>query len=127
MDGDLCPLPAIVDLKKRYGATLLVDEAHSFGVLGRTGRGINEHFGAPAAEIDYWVGALSKAIPSNGGFVAGRAADILYLQHEAAPFFFPRPCARRRRPPPWPPWTSSTPSRGGSPRSGATPRRCGKA
>ncbi len=88
MDGDVCPLPEIVDLKKRYGAALLVDEAHSFGVLGESGRGVDEHFGVPAGEVDFWTGSLSKAVPSNGGFIAASAADVLYLQHEAAPYVF---------------------------------------
>jgi glycine C-acetyltransferase len=88
MDGDICPLPEIVDVKRRYGAALLVDEAHSFGVLGATGRGVDEHFGVAAGEVDFWTGSLSKAIPANGGFIAGAAADILYLQHEAAPYVF---------------------------------------
>jgi glycine C-acetyltransferase len=88
MDGDICPLPEIVELKKRYGATLLVDEAHSLGVLGETGRGVDEHFGVPTGEVDFWTGSLSKAVPSNGGFIAARAAEVLYLQHEAAPHVF---------------------------------------
>jgi glycine C-acetyltransferase len=88
MDGDVCPLPDIVALKKRYGATLLVDEAHALGVLGETGRGVDEHFGVAAGEVDFWTGSLSKAVPSNGGFIAASAADVLYLQHEAAPHVF---------------------------------------
>ena len=88
MDGDVCPLREIVEIKKAHGAMLLVDEAHSFGVLGVTGRGIHEHFGIPAADIDLWMGSLSKAIPATGGFLAGSHAMIAYLQHEAAPFMF---------------------------------------
>jgi glycine C-acetyltransferase len=88
MDGDLCPLPDIVALKKTYGVMLLVDEAHSFGVLGSSGRGIHEHFGLPADAVDVWMGSLSKAIPANGGFLAASQAMIAYLQHEAAPFMF---------------------------------------
>jgi glycine C-acetyltransferase len=88
MDGDLCPLPQLVELKERYGATLLVDEAHSFGVLGSSGQGIHDHFGVPATAVDFWTGSLSKAVPGNGGFLAAAAADVLYLQHEAAPFMF---------------------------------------
>ena len=88
MDGDLCPLPEIVELKEAYGAMLLVDEAHSFGALGASGRGIHEHFGIPADAVDLWMGSLSKAIPANGGFLAGSQAMIVYLQHEAAPFMF---------------------------------------
>jgi glycine C-acetyltransferase len=88
MDGDICPLPEIVELKEAYGAMLLVDEAHSFGILGASGRGIHEHFGLPADAVDIWMGSLSKAIPANGGFLAGSQAMIVYLQHEAAPFMF---------------------------------------
>jgi 7-keto-8-aminopelargonate synthetase-like enzyme len=88
MDGDLCPLPDVVELKEKYGAMLLVDEAHSFGVLGASGRGLHEHFGVPASAVDLWMGSLSKAIPANGGFLAASQAMIVYLQHEAAPFMF---------------------------------------
>lgn len=88
MDGDLCPLPELVDLKRRYGAFLLVDEAHALGVIGPTGRGVHEHFGVAADAVDVWTGSLSKAVPSNGGFLAGRRDLILYLQHAAAPFWF---------------------------------------
>lgn len=88
MDGDICPLPEIVNLKKKYGAFLMIDEAHSFGVLGKTGRGVDEHFGMSAKEVDIWMGSLSKAIPSNGGFLAGPRELIIYLQHGAAPFMF---------------------------------------
>jgi 8-amino-7-oxononanoate synthase len=88
MDGDVCPLPEIVEVKNRYSAYLMVDEAHSFGVYGASGRGIDEHFGVPTGEVDLWMGSLSKAIPSNGGFLAGRRDLIIYLQHAASPFFF---------------------------------------
>ncbi len=88
MDGDLCPLPEIVQLKNRYGALLMVDEAHSLGVLGTEGRGVNEHYGMAADEVDLWMGSLSKAVPANGGFLAASAPMIAYLQHEAAPFMF---------------------------------------
>jgi len=88
MDGDCCPLPEIVKAAKAYGAFVMVDEAHSFGVLGATGRGVDEHFGLSPSDVDIWVGALSKAIPSNGGFVAGGRELVLYLQHRAGPFVF---------------------------------------
>jgi 8-amino-7-oxononanoate synthase len=88
MDGDICPLPELVQLKRRYEAFLLVDEAHSLGVLGATGRGVHEHFGIAADAVDIWTGSLSKAIPANGGFIAGRRDLIVYLQHAAAPFWF---------------------------------------
>lgn len=88
MDGDICPLPEIVALKREHGALLMVDEAHSFGVLGARGRGVHEHFGLDAGCVDLWTGSLSKAIPANGGFVAGPADLITYLQHAGAPFIF---------------------------------------
>jgi 8-amino-7-oxononanoate synthase len=88
MDGDVCVLRDVVELKKRHGAFLMVDEAHSFGALGATGRGIDEHWGLPACEVDVWVGSLSKAIPANGGFLAGSRELVAYLQHGAAPFMF---------------------------------------
>ena len=88
MDGDLCPLPQLVELKQKYGAFLFVDEAHSFGVLGEAGRGVNEHFGIEATEVDLYTGSLSKAIPANGGFIAGSNELVIYLQHGSAPFMF---------------------------------------
>ncbi len=88
MDGDICPLPDVVALKKRYGAYLMVDEAHSFGTLGLTGRGVDQFFGVPTADVDIWMGSLSKAVPANGGFIAGSRDLIIYLQHGAAPFMF---------------------------------------
>ncbi len=88
MDGDTCPLPELVELKRRYGAFLLVDEAHSLCALGPTGRGVDEHFGVTPDAVDVWTGSLSKAIPSNGGFLAGSRELIIYLQHAAAPFWF---------------------------------------
>jgi 8-amino-7-oxononanoate synthase len=88
MDGDICPLPEMINLKKRYDAYLMVDEAHSFGVIGRTGRGVDQYFELKAEDVDIWMGSLSKAIPSNGGFIAGPRDLIVYLQHGSAPFMF---------------------------------------
>lgn len=88
MEGDVALLPAFVELKQRIGAFLLVDEAHSLGVLGQTGRGVHEHFGVPPGAVDIWTGSLSKAVPSTGGFVAGSQQLITYLQHHAASFIF---------------------------------------
>jgi 8-amino-7-oxononanoate synthase len=88
MDGDVCPLPEMVALKQRHGAWLMVDEAHSFGTLGARGRGVHEHFGLDAACIDLRTGSLSKAIPANGGFVAGQSDLVTFLQHAGAPFIF---------------------------------------
>lgn len=88
MDGDVSPLPDLVELKRRYDAFLLVDEAHALGVLGRSGRGTHEEYGLAPDCVDVWTGSLSKAVPSNGGFVAGSRDLIVYLQHAGAPFWF---------------------------------------
>jgi glycine C-acetyltransferase len=88
MDGDVCPLPDLIEIKKRYGCFLMIDESHASGVLGAHGRGTDEHFGIRASEVDIWTGSLAKAIPSNGGFVAGSEELVIYLQHSAAPFIF---------------------------------------
>ena len=88
MDGDICPLADLVELKRRFDALLMVDEAHAFGVLGPGGRGVHEHFGLRGEDVDLWMGSLSKAVPSNGGFLAGSRALVIYLQHESSPFFF---------------------------------------
>jgi 8-amino-7-oxononanoate synthase len=88
MDGDICPLPEIVSLRRKYGFYLMVDEAHSFGALGANGRGIDEHYGVSPDDVDIWMGSLSKAIPSCGGFIGGSRELIIYLQHGSAPFMF---------------------------------------
>jgi len=88
MDGDLCALPEIVAVARRHGAFLMVDEAHSLGVLGAHGRGIDEHWGVDPSDIDIWMGSLSKAIPANGGFLTGTRELMIYLQHGAAPYMF---------------------------------------
>jgi 7-keto-8-aminopelargonate synthetase-like enzyme len=88
MDGDLAPLAAVVELKRRHEALLLVDEAHSLGVLGATGRGAGEHFGVNRADVDLWMGTLSKALASCGGYVAGNAALIDYLKFTLPGFVY---------------------------------------
>ena len=88
MEGDIPPLPQIVALCRKYHALLMVDEAHSFGVLGATGRGVQEHFDLPPDAIDIKMGTLSKAIPSGGGFVAGRSVIIEYLKHHSRGYIF---------------------------------------
>jgi len=87
MDGDVADLPGIVDLCRRHGARLMVDEAHSLGVLGKTGRGVEEHFGM-AAGIDIKMGTLSKTIPSAGGYLAGSAKLINMYRHHSRPYIF---------------------------------------
>lgn len=88
MDGDICRLPELVEIKKEFGCFLMMDESHATGVLGRGGRGTDEHFGIAANEVDVWTGSLAKAIPSNGGFAAVSEELAIYLQHAAAPFIF---------------------------------------
>lgn len=87
MDGDIAPLPDIVPLAKKYGAIMMVDDAHASGVLGSHGRGTVDHFGLHG-EVDIQVGTLSKAIGTLGGYVAGRRVLIDYLIHRARPFLF---------------------------------------
>jgi glycine C-acetyltransferase len=87
MDGDIAPLPEIVNLVESYGAILMIDDAHSTGVLGRNGRGTVDHFGLHGS-VDIEVGTLSKAIGSLGGYVCGSKELIQYLYHSARPFLF---------------------------------------
>jgi len=87
MDGDIAPLPALVELGERYGAILMVDDAHSSGVLGRNGRGTVDHFNLHG-RVDIQVGTLSKAIGSLGGYVCGSRKLIDFLYHRARPFLF---------------------------------------
>ena len=88
MDGDICPLPELIAMKKEFGCFLLIDESHASGVLGQYGRGTDEHFRVPTNDVDLWTGSLAKAIPSNGGFVAASRRLVIFLQHASAPFIF---------------------------------------
>jgi len=90
MEGDVANLPEISRLAKKYNAKVMVDEAHSIGVLGKTGHGIEEHFGLKNA-VDIHMGTLSKAIPSVGGYIAGNKDMIDYLKHNSRPFIFSAP------------------------------------
>jgi glycine C-acetyltransferase len=87
MDGDIIDLPRVVELAKKHHAWLMIDEAHSVGVLGKTGTGIEEHFGMGDV-IDIKMGTLSKTIPSVGGYVAGRTDMINYLRHASRAYIF---------------------------------------
>ena len=87
MDGDIIDLPKMLELTKKYNAWLMIDEAHSVGVLGKTGRGIEEHFGLGDV-IDIKMGTLSKTIPSVGGYVAARKEIITYLRHASRAYIF---------------------------------------
>jgi 8-amino-7-oxononanoate synthase len=82
MEGDLAPLPEIVELKKRYGARLMVDDAHGLGVFGEHGRGTPEHFGVEA-DVDLVMGTFSKSLATVGGFVAGDRYVIEHVKHNA--------------------------------------------
>ena len=86
MDGDLAPLDRLIELKRKYKVLLLVDEAHSLGVVGRTGRGIGEHYRVDRGDVNLWMGTLSKSLASCGGYVAGTAAVVEYLKHSAPGF-----------------------------------------
>ena len=88
MDGDLCDLPALVRLKKRFKAFLMVDEAHSFGVVGKRGYGVAEHFGVPGRDIDIWMGTLSKSLSSCGGYIAGTQTLVSLLKYTAPGFVY---------------------------------------
>lgn len=88
MDGDIPDLPRFVDIKQRYKAFLMVDEAHSLGVLGETGRGIREHFGLPGNAVDIWMGTLSKAFAGCGGYIAGEKALVEHLKYAAPGFVY---------------------------------------
>lgn len=87
MDGDVVDLPRTAELCRKYGAYLMIDEAHSVGVLGKTGRGIEEHFGLDDV-VDIKMGTLSKTIPSVGGYVAGKKDLISYLRHASRAYIF---------------------------------------
>ena len=87
MDGDIIDFPKVVELCKKYGAWLMIDEAHSVGVLGKKGTGIEEHFGMEGT-IDIKMGTLSKTIPSVGGYVAGKTELIEYFKHASRAYIF---------------------------------------
>jgi glycine C-acetyltransferase len=87
MDGDIGPLPGLCDLAEKYGAIMMVDDAHASGVLGRNGRGTIDHF-HQHGRVDIQVGTLSKAIGALGGYVCGTRDLIDYLYHRARPFLF---------------------------------------
>jgi glycine C-acetyltransferase len=87
MDGDIGPVGSLADLCDKYGAIMMVDDAHASGVLGRNGRGSVDHFGC-TQRVDVQVGTLSKAIGALGGYVCGSRDLIDYLYHRARPFLF---------------------------------------
>jgi len=88
MDGDFPDLPEIVAIKRKHHALLMVDEAHSIGVMGAAGRGIAEHFGMDPKDVDLWMGTLSKSLASCGGYVAGASSLIEYLKYSVPGFIY---------------------------------------
>jgi len=100
MDGDIAPLPKLIELARKYDCLLMVDEAHSLGVLGKTGHGIMEHFGLKEG-IDIQMGTLSKTIPAIGGYIAAKKDIIDLLKYNARAFVFsaalPPPAAEAAR------------------------------
>ncbi|KAF0183969.1 MAG: glyA1 [Nitrospirae bacterium] len=87
MEGDIIDLPKVLELCRKYGARLMVDDAHGIGVLGKTGRGTGEHFGLEQ-EIDLVMGTYSKSLASIGGFIAGNADIVHYIKHFARSLIF---------------------------------------
>lgn len=88
MDGDIPDLPALVEIKRRHKAFLMVDEAHALGVLGDTGKGLHEHYGVSGSDVDIWMGTLSKTLASCGGYIAGERALIEHLKYAAPGFVY---------------------------------------
>lgn len=87
MSGDICKLPEIVKLAKKYGARIMVDDAHGLGVLGEHGRGTAEYFGLED-EVDIYMGTFSKSLASLGGYMAAKKEVVDYVKHSSRPFIF---------------------------------------
>lgn len=88
MDGNIPDLPRLIQLKRKYDCMLLVDEAHSLGVLGKTGRGIREYYNIDPHDVDMWMSTLSKAMCGCGGFIAGNSELIRFLKYGSPGFVF---------------------------------------
>ncbi len=88
MDGDIPDLPRFIELKQRYQAWLMVDEAHSFGVMGDTGLGLREHFAIDPTDVDIWMGTMSKTLSGCGGYIAGNKALVETLRYFAPGFLY---------------------------------------
>ncbi len=91
MEGDLCKLPEIIALKKKYNASVMVDEAHGIGVFGRQGRGVCDHFGL-TKDVDLIMGTFSKSLASIGGFIAADSSIINWLRHTVRTYIFSASC-----------------------------------
>ena len=88
MDGDIANIPELLELKERYSGWLMVDEAHSIGVLGRNGRGVSEHFGVDPQRIDIIIGTLSKTFVSCGGFVCAQKSVLDWMRYTLPGFVY---------------------------------------
>lgn len=88
MDGDIAPLDKFVEIRQRHNILLYVDEAHSLGCIGRSGRGVCEYFNIPASNIDFLMGTLSKSLASHGGYIAGKSVLIDYLKYTTPGFVY---------------------------------------
>ncbi len=87
MEGDLAPLPKMVELKKKYNGNLMIDEAHGLGVFGKNGRGVCNHFGL-TDEVDLIMGTFSKSLASIGGFIAGDKEVLNWIRHNSRTYIF---------------------------------------
>lgn len=88
MDGDIPDLPRFIEVKQKHKALLMIDEAHSIGVLGEHGRGLGEYFHVNPNDVDLWMGTLSKSFASCGGYIAGSRAVVEYLKYFASGFVY---------------------------------------
>ncbi|MCW8418167.1 aminotransferase class I/II-fold pyridoxal phosphate-dependent enzyme [Fluoribacter dumoffii] len=88
MDGDISPLKHFINVKNRHAAWLMIDEAHSMGVLGKSGKGISEHYDIDPIDVEIWMGTLSKSFASCGGYIAGKKELIEYLKYTCPGFVF---------------------------------------
>jgi 8-amino-7-oxononanoate synthase len=88
MDGDIADVPKLIAIKKQFDTFLMIDEAHSIGVLGKTGKGIREYYNLDPKDIDIWMGTLSKAFASCGGYIAGSCELIENFKYSAAGFIY---------------------------------------
>ena len=88
MDGDVPDLGRLIEIKQRYDAWLMIDEAHALGVLGKKGRGVADHFGIEPTSVDIWMGTLSKTLAGAGGYIAGPRTLIDYLKFTAGAFVY---------------------------------------
>jgi 8-amino-7-oxononanoate synthase len=87
-DGDIPDLPAFIEVKRKHQALLMIDEAHSIGVLGETGGGIGEHFGVDRSDVELWAGTMSKALAGCGGYIAGSRELVEFLKYTTPGFVY---------------------------------------